>query len=309
MEQQEYDKEARLIDRYIDGSLTGIERQDFIDRMDMDIAFRDRVVFRNLLSEGIRFASDEQLKEEIVESINYHKPFLPFGLRMLLVFLGIITVGVLLFNYVGNDKVIRKPVITFKWFTGKKDNRAEVKSGRPGEARPLEAAAADSSSLAENSSADTSDIRATAEVDSLGSNTGFETMETEIVVKKDQLIFSASLVPKVVTRPGDVKSTTTVSLAEETARKLNPPADLPESEVAVAYDVEFWISPVNYHGYRMILNEIQLYGIEQPEKARLYKLDKKIFLRYGSELYEINPADQFQAYRTVKDNELLNICR
>ena len=309
MEQQQHDKEDRLIDRYLDGSLTGVERQEFIDRMDAEVAFREAVAFRNLLTDGIRLAADDEIKAEVIESINYHKPRLPFGLRMLLVFLGILAGGILLFNYVGNDRVIRKPVITFKWFTGKKEKRTDDKDQRKNEARTPVLVAEDSSQSGANPGMDSATASSEQTGDSIFSDGALMAGESEIVVRKDQLIFSATLTPKLVSRAGEVKSAAAGSLAEETARKLNPPADLPEAEMTTSYDVECWISPVNYHGFRMVLNKIQLYGLEQPEKIKLFKSDKRLFLRCGNELYEIMTTDQFQPYRLVRDVELLNVCR
>ena len=63
-EGKEIGKEARLIDRYLSDALSGSERQEFLDRLDVDAGFRDRVVVRKMLVDGIRHAADVELKEE-----------------------------------------------------------------------------------------------------------------------------------------------------------------------------------------------------------------------------------------------------
>ena len=306
MDQQLIDKQNRLIDRYVNGSLTGVELQEFMDRLAADVTFRETVAFRNLLIEGVRFAADEEIKAELIEEINYKKPVLPFGLRMILVFMAIIAGGILLFNYVGNDRVIKKPVITFKWFTGKgKSDESEKQSGKQKE-KSATLLFEDSTITDNNLAADTVDSALNTENDSTQQDVTDGDGDAEIVVKKDQLIFSATVIPKSVLIGGRNESP---SLAAQTAQKLNPPADLPEQAEENAYELKVWISPVNYRGYRLLANEIQVYGLEQPDKIRIYKIDKRIVLRYGNELYDLVPAGQFQPYRSIRDVEIINACK
>ena len=130
-------------------------------------------------------------------------------------------------------------------------------------------------------------------------------LDQEIVVHKDQLQISISVTPKQVGASNSRADKS--SLAEETAHKLNPAAGLAEESTS-SLNIEFWLSPVNYRGYKWNGSTILLYGIEEPDRCVLYQRENRYLLRIGPDLFDISPCPEFQSYRSVKDPELLQLC-
>ena len=79
-----------LIDRYLANSLSGMELQKFIERLSEDELFRKEVLFQNLIVDAIRQAHDNQLQSAILSEIKYKKAKVPFGLRLIILFLAIL---------------------------------------------------------------------------------------------------------------------------------------------------------------------------------------------------------------------------
>ncbi|MFM2207136.1 MAG: hypothetical protein RL213_1111 [Bacteroidota bacterium] len=302
-------EDCRSADRFIDGTLTGSERSAFEIRLSDDEGLRKRMTLREWTVAGVRQAADEELAGEIVKSLGYRKSLMPFGLKMILGFAAVLTVVVLGWSYLGSEKAGDRPVLSFRWLN-KVGSIIRLTKENP--KRP----AADSSAVRDTSS---EQLAETPEMDSLVSfeegrsvdsalvtETSAE-VEEEIVVRKDQLLVSMEMTPRSVARTGDPKP---ASMAESAARKLNPGAGLVDDEhPAGKMDVEFWLSPVRYRGYRLNGNLLQLYGIDLPDAVRLFQVDKKLFLRNGEELYELSPSGDFQSYSPSKDPEIASLCK
>ncbi len=69
--------------------------------------------------------------------------------------------------------------------------------------------------------------------------------------------------------------------------------------------VELWTSPLNYKGYKMSRAKIILYGINDPESIRLFKLDDEIYLHSGSLVYHLEYTGDFHAYEKVISESVL----
>lgn len=289
--------ENRLIDRYINGTLTGVERTEFIEKMDKDSGFRDRVAFRNAVVEGIRAASDQQLQYAIIQSINYRKPLIPFGLRLLMTFIFVVAISLLVWNYLGTDS---PQSFRFKWFAGKgtEQTRKKIKSEKVKDAESQ----FNTEIVVLDSTLDTlamDEQLASTTADSMAEAAG------DIVVKKDQLLAAYALPVQQVNSKSGVTSKEN-QLSQEAAQRLNPSAGLPveEANQNVTYQVEFWESPVNYRGYKRMGNSIVLYGILQADDVTLFQNNGKLILRSGSDYFELKPGDAFQSYHPIKDPEL-----
>ncbi len=306
-EGKEIGKEARLIDRYLSDALSGSERQEFLDRLDVDAGFRDRVVVRKMLVDGIRHAADVELKEELIENINYSKPIVPFGLRMMIAFLLVIMSSILVWNYLGSESALKRPVMSFKWFTKKGIFALEKKEAD----KPNKTEFTLNDSLVANNDVQTKEMDSVQVTTDTIETVQDDAVDQEIVVKKDQLQISLSMAPKVVRTSTGKAATNHGSMSDEVARKLNPAAGLVEEKVVSSENlqVEFWLSPVNYHGYKWNKNTLLLYGIESPDQAIIFKSDEHYFLRFGAELYELQLSSDFQSYKPIKDPELLQLCK
>lgn len=305
------EKDDRLIDRYLQGAVSGIEQQEFRDRLDKDSAFRERFEFRKLLIAGISLAADESIRKEIIAAIGYRRSGIPFGLRLLFVFLLVLISVLFAWNYLGNEQGGEKPVLSFRWL----NKVGEIIHLKKSEPSSLAATTSDTAAAGmvdpENQSPDS--VSTAGEVIGIDTTAhdGLEPAEeADIVVRKDQLLLTLNLTPQVVGGANGSTVAPTGSLAESAAKKMNPQAGLVvPADKDGEFPVEFWESPVNYHGYRWDNNTLMLYGIDQPDKVRLYRLDRRLFLRSGTELFEIVPAADFMPYRPLKDPEILSQCR
>ena len=294
MERMEKESENRLIDRYINGTLTGVERKDFIDRMEQDVKFRDRVVFRNAVVDGIKTAANQKVKTAILANINYRKPLIPFGLKLLSTFIFIVAVSILFWNYLGTNQQALK----FNWFKFRSNGTVQRKY-KPekiqNEVMPeLPITASNDSVFPTDSILGSESIAG----DSLSTAGG------EIVVRKDQMISSMNVLAQ---QPALQKNTVAKdnNLTQETVQRLNPSAGLPnEDNAAMNFRVEFWESPVNYRGYKRSGNTIQLYGVEPSDDVVLYLLNNRLVLHIGQEYYELRQGDSFQPYHVIKESEL-----
>jgi hypothetical protein len=122
--------------------------------------------------------------------------------------------------------------------------------------------------------------------------------DENIVVKKDEMI--ASKMIEVQTAPGakDIASGGTDSL-------LNKISGIKKDAPGSAYKVEYWMSPLNYRGYKLLKNKIILYGINPAENIRLYKLDGAIYCRNSSLVYRFDQSSEFRYFDIVTDESLI----
>src|SRR4051812_11148282 len=92
-----------LIERFIEGTLTGIELKEFQERMTGDNVFRSEVEFYYLLFSGIRLSREQELTEYITSGVSV-KHYTPRSvIAIVIVMLIIIVSGVGVWNYVEKD--------------------------------------------------------------------------------------------------------------------------------------------------------------------------------------------------------------
>jgi hypothetical protein len=309
-----------LVDRYLRGELSGSELQSFIDRLDSDPSFRQAVSFYNLLAESIQDAADLELKEKILGQIRYRKPTVPIGLKLIVTFLFITLAGIIFWNYIGTDsRTNHGRYFSFSFLKKKPEAREEKKAGTQRKTKTESSSPDSSSSEGPGASTMEEGISAVPEgsstletglessgVDSLSaSNQGGE--NSDIVIRKDRLLTSSSItVLELSPEEGTSSEHPTASLSQTTAEKLNPSSGLVEDETrsTTAIETEFWISPVNYRGYRLVRNKLMLYGLEEPGAVKLLRFHGTLYLRYGPDLFRLSPAEDFTSYQRVKDSDI-----
>lgn len=282
------EEERLLIDRYLSNSLSGTELKDFMDRLESDADFRNEVSFQNLIAEAIRHADQQRMETAIIEAINYKKPLVPLGLRLIVLFLLITVSGILLWQFSGTTDGIKKPKLSFNIFTKKTAEKTAVKSGSKKEI----AVVPDTAAVTEEIPGEP-----VVEADSLGS---MNLSEEEVIVKKDQLLMTVPMKPI----PLDEADSEQSSLAQSAADKLNPAAGLPDETAIQEYQVEFWISPVNYRGYKLANDKLILFGIEEPDAVRLYTFSNNLLMKYGKDYYKLQPVSDFVSFLIMKENSL-----
>ncbi len=298
-------QERSLIDRYIDNSLSGVELKEFMDKLEQDENFRKQVSFHNLLIESIQIAEDTRLEKSIVDQIGYKKPLIPSGLKLILTFLFITAIGITLWQYLGTGTLQTRKRI-FSWDIFKNNNIEKEKEKSTGVSTNSVKVKEVVETPARTEEKDPSEFPAEASQLNTDSTVSEVLSEEEnVVVKQDQLLVTHTL--KVTDIEIDEsKKPVDNSLSQSTANKLNPSGGLVENPKSNDdnYEVEFWLSPVNYKGYKLASNKLVLFGIEEPDAVKLYFVDDRLMMKYGQNYFRLNPSDEFIAFSTIKNTDL-----
>jgi hypothetical protein len=300
--------EKQLIDRYLFGQLTGQELEDFNQRLKSDSSFKQEVEFHSLIQSGITFSYDQDLQRKISTLIRYKKALIPSGLKLILIFIIVMVSVSLLWFYLTPDTGFKSQ--DFSFFSGfKKSKPIKAKSGKSKsdleysellKDRDLEKVNSDSLNKA--------DVNLIAGEDSL--TTGVtESVNEDIEVKKDQLLIALSV--PVFNCDESTELNSKSNLTESASEKLNPEAGLPglEEEIKQQLNVEFWLSPVNYRGYKFGNNRLVLFGVEEPDQVRLYHFKDDLYMSLQGYYYKLTPISEFGSYTRIKDNEVPLVVR
>jgi len=312
--------EIRLwIDRYLNGQLSGSELQEFMERLEKDESFRREVSFQNLLVEGIRAAADDELVDRIVADIGYRKPRVPLALKLIITFVILTAGGIILWNYTGSDQASTfRDKLAFTFLKRQRqpdisDKKSTVKS----KTEHLNTESNSKSSVAPAiSSVEGEPDPGLVTEESAATDTLTNTPEKsspDVVVKKDQLLISANIpvIEKGAPEKQDKSDASSQNLSSSATEKLNPEAGLAEEQKTQPDNIEteFWVSPVNYQGYKMVKNKLVLYGIEEPDAVRLFRLNNVLYMRYGNDVYKLTPVEEYASYHKIKETEIPLVLR
>lgn len=312
---QENQEGRILIERYLDGSLSGLELQQFMDRLERDDDFRRKVSFQNLLQEGIQMADDDRIKQALVSATGYKKSKVPFGLKLIATFFLVTLLGIILWDYVGtNSNHSPRSYFSFSFFKKKESPPEEIKSDKQSTRKkeekqtpPEPTGSVEESSMEPDLENPEKSAEQILQQDTDTTNIASKD-QPDFVIKKDQLLISYQIAAIEKGSPSDKPETNTAagsSLSQSAVEKLNPSAGLVEKEIPTAnYEVEFWISPINYRGYKLINNKLILFGIEEPDAVKLFRIEGDLFMRYGNDYYRLWPGTEFMAYKRVRDMDL-----
>ncbi len=291
-------EEKILIDRYLENSLTGIELKEFLDRLENDVKFRNEVSFQNLLIEGIQLAEDKRQIDSIEKFISYRKPAIPTALKLIVTFFIITIGGIVLWNYIGPDSADKKHnYFSLDYF--RKNKTDTIDAGSKGNAQSI-----NKKPLTKNVTSQVEGVSDKKEVPVSNSSLTDLSDSMEIVVKKDQLLISINLQAEDLNQvKADVEKNES-SIAKSTVEKLNPSGGLPEIDErsTIEFMVEFWVSPVNYKGYKLIDNRLILFGIEEPDAVRLFSKNGKLWMKYGQDYFSLVQTENFESL--IKSSEI-----
>jgi len=302
-------EDRHLIDRYLLDDISGIERENFLQRLKDDKVLNQQVEIQRLIYAGIQKANQDKLKRDIISALDYRKPVVPIPLKMIVTFLVITAVGISLWFYVGNESANKDQ--SKSWFAFLKNkNKNETESAKPGEEKTKPVPKQKISSITDTSTA--TELQEVSSIDSVHAeqqntsviqDTVSQNIEDEnIVVKQDQLLISTTLI--VEDKSVGTKEENE-SLSKEAIEHLNPGADLPvKEEPPSSFIIEFWISPINYRGYKMSKNKLVLFGIEEPDAVKLYRVNDGIYMSYLREYYKLNDTFDFVSYQKLKEAEI-----
>jgi len=299
--------DRHLQDRYLQGELSGVELDDFNRRLTDDEVFKREVELKQLIYSGINLAKEQQLQQKILSTISYRKNRVPYALKLIIVFLVITFSGITLWFYIGNEN----KVTTESWrVTSDAWRRARsVFTGRPSPAPHRAQPAVEEPRKVSDTLQSTSDQEPMQESLSENKDTANTLEGEDIVVKQDKMLITVNL--SVKDKSGDGKSEPDRSLTADAVQKLNPSADLPSGDEnkITSYEVEFWVSPINYRGYKMSKNKLLLFGIEEPDGVKLYRLNDAIYMSYFKDIYRLNNTLDFMPYQKLKEPEIPSALR
>jgi len=69
--------------------------------------------------------------------------------------------------------------------------------------------------------------------------------------------------------------------------------------------VEFWLSPLNFRGYKLSHSKLILYGFEQPEALSLHSDGNTYFVKYFDNFYPVSHTLEFKPLVPLSDANLL----
>jgi hypothetical protein len=148
--------------------------------------------------------------------------------------------------------------------------------------------------------ADATDTEQSEESSNLKENQGLvinevsESGESDIVVRRDEFIVSREL-PLIKIKPDAQKQK-----RDSVLRQLQ--GSNPQSN---NFRIEYWRSPLNYRGYKMIRSTIVAFGLPQEESAQLYSLNDVFYLKHGVSVYRLYETEVFLPFKREIDDELL----
>jgi hypothetical protein len=69
--------------------------------------------------------------------------------------------------------------------------------------------------------------------------------------------------------------------------------------------VEFWRSPLNYHGYKFVRNKLVLFGYGDQDLVSVYKVENTTVLKCLTGVFRIEPTTEFHQLERITDENTL----
>ena len=123
----------------------------------------------------------------------------------------------------------------------------------------------------------------------------------EVIIERDRLLESL---------PFQIINLNTLSASEKTSdsllQKVSGVKDDRNSE-RYLITVELWKSPLNYKGYKMSKTKLVVYGLQNIEGLKLYKLDGIVYAKLAtSVVYRLEQTYDYKPYQQVHDEAIVN---
>ncbi len=122
--------------------------------------------------------------------------------------------------------------------------------------------------------------------------------DSSLVVKKDELLALKQIEMINLTPPQPISAAD--SLLEKTSG-IRDDKNAAKSSVSV----EFWLSPINYKGYKMAKNKVVLFGVSTQEDVALYKLDEAYYIRLQQGVFKLEFTNDYRQMERMSDEALL----
>jgi hypothetical protein len=70
--------------------------------------------------------------------------------------------------------------------------------------------------------------------------------------------------------------------------------------------VEFWKSPINYKGYKISVNKLIIFGIDQFDMISFKMMNNVLFMKYMSDYYQIDKTIDFKPLVLLNNSQLIS---
>ena len=135
-----------------------------------------------------------------------------------------------------------------------------------------------------------------------GDSLGAAPEEEEIVVRKEEMIFSVNKEMRFIgagPEMPDAEDSLAARLAEVQVEKPK-----------LVYTLEFWDSPIHYKGYKMGNNKVILFGLEPTAgHCELIQWQERVYLRHFEKYYLLSSTFDFKPFQSVTDEDTLSQLR
>lgn len=133
-------------------------------------------------------------------------------------------------------------------------------------------------------------------VDSLKTNS---INNEEIVVRRDELLKSMLIEATLIGKPVSSAKSDSLLILFQGGQASNDNN----------YRVEFWQSPVNFKGFKLIRNGIITFGLDPEDVTRLFEFNGSLILRNGASYFKLYPTDRFMPYQRITDENTIKQLR
>ncbi len=121
----------------------------------------------------------------------------------------------------------------------------------------------------------------------------------EIVVRRDELLKSILIEASIIGKPSQSIKTDSLLNVFQGGQNTNENT----------FRLEFWQSPVNFKGFKLIRNGIISFGLNPEDITKLFDLNGTLILRSGNFFYRIYPTDRFMPYQRITDENTIKQLR
>ena len=82
-------------------------------------------------------------------------------------------------------------------------------------------------------------------------------------------------------------------------------SDTAKKASSISLLVEFWKSPLNYHGYKYSKNKMVLFGIESGDVEGIYHTDNFTYIKAANSVYRIELTNDFHSFERISDPSII----
>jgi hypothetical protein len=143
------------------------------------------------------------------------------------------------------------------------------------------------------------DSTSSAQINSDSSQSSAAINSEEIVVRRDELIKSIVIEATRIGKPNTNPKSDSLLNVFQGGQASNDDS----------YRLEFWQSPVNFRGFKLIRNGIITFGLDPEDVTKLFEFNGTLILRNGASFFKLYPTDRFMPYQRITDENTIKQLR